>query len=266
TQVGRTRPILDDERVREAIDSLGLWAEPATATVAISALNEVPADDALIHVDLRRYFDPSKPIEGSARWSAVVSHLETTAQQCVALGHTNIMVRGSCRLPLWFVAGHSLLDTKGFDVCTVAHNRTWSSVLQPSLTSSNTIKSDKLVEASGGDSAAIAVSVVADDPTPEIIDYLTENSYSGSLFRIRRAEPSTLISAEQGQALALAIRNEARALCRHLRPSKLHLFLACPAPVALLLGRLWDRLPQTTTYEYLGSGTGYEPAVVLQSS
>jgi SMODS-associated and fused to various effectors sensor domain len=60
----------------------------------------------------------------------------------------------------------------------------------------------------------------------------------------------------------MAIRDEARKIATHFRPTKVHLFLATPAGLALLLGHLWDRMPDTQTYEDLAS-RGYQPAFLI---
>jgi hypothetical protein len=65
-------------------------------------------------------------------------------------------------------------------------------------------------------------------------------------------------------ALAQAIRNQVRQLADASRTPRLHLVLACPAGLALLLGHRWNRVPTTQLYEDLGLGARYTPAFLLQ--
>ncbi|WP_428115621.1 SAVED domain-containing protein [Candidatus Poriferisodalis sp.] len=264
-QVGRTRPVLKKSDVEAAVNALGLRTEPPAATIAIAALQEIPSDDALVHLDLRSHLHPSGGTRASARWPEIASRVSVVGDQCLAAGHTRVHVRGACRLPLWFAAGCSLRETRGFDIATFAHSREWSSSNGPELAATNTTLADQLLDG-GGDEFAIAVSVVADDPTSDVAAFLAGSGHNGPLFRIRRSHPEVPIDPAQGQPLALAIRNEVRTLCRKHRPAEIHLFLICPAPVALLLGHLWDRFPRTNTYELLGSGHGYERAIEIESS
>jgi hypothetical protein len=64
-------------------------------------------------------------------------------------------------------------------------------------------------------------------------------------------------------AVALAVRDEVRRLARATSAQRLHLFLACPGGLALLLGHWWNRVPTTQLYEDLGAGRGYAPAFLL---
>ncbi|MEV7230930.1 hypothetical protein AB0M79_28515 [Polymorphospora sp. NPDC051019] len=42
----------------------------------------------------------------------------------------------------------------------------------------------------------------------------------------------------------------------------MHLFMAAPAGLAILLGGVWDRVPTTQTYKDL-NGIGYKPAFLI---
>jgi hypothetical protein len=54
------------------------------------------------------------------------------------------------------------------------------------------------------------------------------------------------------------IRDEMRSLLRETGARRIHLFLAAPAGLALLLGHRWNRIAPTVVYEDLGLD-GYEP-------
>jgi len=76
------------------------------------------------------------------------------------------------------------------------------------------------------------------------------------------ASNASITSCNHAYAVALAVRDLARQIARTVNPPVLHLFMAAPAGLAVLLGGVWDRVPTTQTYEDL-SGNGYEPAFVI---
>lgn len=264
-QVGRTRPVLEKSDIEAVISRLQLRAKPPAATIAISALREVPSDDALVHLDFRDLFHRSDGSRARVPWGEIASRIGEIGDRCLARGYQNVDIRGACRLPLWFATGCALRETRGFDITTMAHSHEWSSTGGASPATTATILTDQLTDGPGSQ-LAIAVSIVSDDPTADAVSFLAEDGHTGPLFRIRRLDPETSIDPAQGQPLALAVRNEIRTLCREHRTTNIHLFLMCPAPIALLLGHLWDRLPHTVTYEYVGAGSGYERAVTIEAS
>ena len=62
-----------------------------------------------------------------------------------------------------------------------------------------------------------------------------------------------------GQAVAYAqeLRNMVRAQLERQPSDRVHLFLAGPGGLALLLGHRWNRVVPTIVYEDLGPGRGY---------
>ena len=265
-QVERTRPVLDRDAVATAIEELGLRLAPPKAIVAVAALGPVPTDDTLISVDLCDAMGaPGEPL-GPDRWSGILQRIEGIGDQCRAAGQSDLEVRATCRLPTWFAIGRSLRDTQGFDVSTIAHGNEWASGSPTTLALPDTITVDSLTSGPDASSIAVIISVVEDDPSEEMLEYLKSQHPDPHVVRIRRTDAKTPIDPAQGRALAQAIRNEVRRIARANKPEHINLFLACPAPVALLLGHLWDRLPATTSHEYLGPGAGYEPTFVFAAS
>ena len=56
-----------------------------------------------------------------------------------------------------------------------------------------------------------------------------------------------------------SVREQARAHARDA--DHVHLFMQCPAGVALMLGHQWNVMPDTTIYEYVDKS--YHPTVTL---
>ena len=68
------------------------------------------------------------------------------------------------------------------------------------------------------------------------------------------AGPTAISDGGAARDMAVAMRNEVRGFVRSHRPSKLHLFLACPGAFAMLLGHCWDRVADTQVYADLAPG------------
>jgi hypothetical protein len=66
---------------------------------------------------------------------------------------------------------------------------------------------------------------------------------------------------EHGRALAGVISAKLReATASH--SAELHLFVAAPLPLVILIGHRWNRMPLTQLYD-LGPGKGYTPTFTL---
>ncbi len=74
-----------------------------------------------------------------------------------------------------------------------------------------------------------------------------------------------ITSSAHATAAAVGIRDLVRQLVREHGARRLHLFLAAPHGLVLLLGHLWDRMPPTQLYEDLGVGNAYQPAFLVSN-
>jgi hypothetical protein len=115
-----------------------------------------------------------------------------------------------------------------------------------------------------GSDLAVAVGLAL-DPTDEVVAYLRAATIPvDNLLTITPAAGADDQSiAGPGQAVRYAqhIRDLVRGdLSRHAEPELIHLFLAGPGGLALLLGHRWNRIRQTVVYEHLSTGRGYAPA------
>jgi hypothetical protein len=73
--------------------------------------------------------------------------------------------------------------------------------------------------------------------------------------------------AGPGEAIAYAqvLRNAVRAELERAPADRVHLFLAGPGALALLLGHRWNRVAPTAVYEDLGPGRGYIQAFIVDA-
>jgi hypothetical protein len=115
-----------------------------------------------------------------------------------------------------------------------------------------------------GEPLALSIAVSA-DPSAEASTHLQAIGTTMGHLRLAPAEGASsqaIISPEHAWSTALKLRDEVRRIVATLRPPAVHLFLATPGGLALLLGHVWDRMPLTQTYEDLGPN-GYQPAFII---
>jgi hypothetical protein len=93
------------------------------------------------------------------------------------------------------------------------------------------------------------------DTQAPIRDVITVSVPSG------QAKDNAITDPAEAVALAVGIRDVARQAVR--TSPRIHLFAACPAGLALLLGHRWNRVSATYVYEDLK--TSYMHAYTIQS-
>ena len=113
-----------------------------------------------------------------------------------------------------------------------------------------------------GDDLAVALAVAA-EPIEDVIafaraselpvDAVARVALPGGPRAARIADGGDAVGAVHG------IRDATRRLLRETAARRIHLFLAAPAGLALLLGHRWNRIAPTVVYEDLGLDD-YQPA------
>ncbi len=262
----RERTITVGELAKMVESRLGRRAARGGLLV-IEGIDDAPsagdADVTLRFVDLyenteafsrRRLRDPDA-------WQREVwPQLSAAATALRDAGYSRVVVSGPMRLPMWFGAGSALRHVLGFNLEVAQRDQLWSSddvgTAPPMATSLTTI--------GRGKDLALAVGIAA-DPTTEVAAHIKTDARIGRLLQITpSAGPGneSVADGPNAAAMAEAIRNHVRAALDG-SIDHLHLFLAAPAGLALLLGHRWNALRPTTVYEHLGTGRGYEPTFVV---
>jgi hypothetical protein len=77
--------------------------------------------------------------------------------------------------------------------------------------------------------------------------------------------PEVVPDGPTAARMAVGWRDAVRDLVEEYRAQHIHLFLAVPGGLALLLGHRWNALRPTTVYEHLGAGSGYESTLTIQA-
>lgn len=257
---------IDLETIRAAVTDLGLHAGRVWPTVSIATLKPDPvADQALYALDWVDRFDGDEPYARRrprlpATWDDLAADLADLPNHLA--GVDAVLVTGSIRLATGFAVGAALRKVTGVDVAWKQGPQIWNSdhpyaeVLTP--------RTDITTLGQGGDTAIVVD--IATNATPDVIDWLRDTKTAvGDVITVSvpsgQAKDDAIADPAQAVALAVGIRDVARRAAR--TSPRIHLFMACPAGLALLLGHRWNRVATTDVYEDLK--TEYVHAYTIQS-
>jgi hypothetical protein len=252
--------------VEAAINRLGLRRGEPWETLVVQALDQEPnVKEAAVALDWVAHFagDQARTRRGlkdPGGWNTVLRSDLIAAE--AALGSKRILVRGYARLPVWFAVGTQLARTRGYHVGTIQSGKLWSS--ECNAPGSPSLIPTCIHPPQEGEPLALSIAVSA-DPSAEASTHLQAIGTTMGHLRLAPAEGASsqaIISPEHAWSTALKLRDEVRRIVATLRPPAVHLFLATPGGLALLLGHVWDRMPLTQTYEDLGPN-GYQPAFII---
>jgi hypothetical protein len=256
--------------INEAIDRLGIRAQEPSAVLMIKALDESdPELDPSVCLDWVDRFRGSEArnrrgLKNPADWETLLRPQLVRAQQRFrSLGAHRVLITGTMRLPTWFTAAVMVQETAGFTPAKIKDGELWvrpPGHVQPAELQLSVPVSDLPT----GSDVALALAISC-DPTEDVQHYLASSGQTMPVLTATLpcgASTSSITGPRHAYAVALAVRDLAREIARRLNPPVLHLFLAAPAALAVLLGGVWDRVPTTQTYEDL-TVSGYEPAFLI---
>lgn len=257
---------LDLADIREFIEAGRLRAEEMRAIVSVATLTPDPlAKHALVAIDWvdrlegddaygkRRPRPPATWLELQDEIEALPSRLGSTRR---------VLVTGSLRLAPAFTVGAALRQVSGYDVAAVQRGTVWSSD-EAYSTSAPPVIAEHSVDQ--GDDLAVAIEV-ATPIADEVMAWVREHHVP--VHRLLAMSPAggprdnAVASASDACALAVGIRDAVR---REVKGCpRVHLFLAGPMGLALLLGHRWNRIATTVVYEDLAA-LGYDAAFTVHA-
>lgn len=266
---GRRKATADD--INTEIDRLRLRARDPRAVLLVQAINRDPnPNDATVALDwVDLYEGDSPPTRRQPRepsgWATMSTDLDTAATRLSAQGLRDIVIRGDMRQATFFTIGARFAQVTGTNITYIQHGTPWPSdaaripVPPPERT---------LIPVNTGNDLAVAIGMTI-DPVPAVTKYLTDAGVPvGSLLVLMPAEGAhdqSVASAGHAVAYAQALRNAVRAQMESASSNRVHLFLAGPGGLALLLGHRWNCVAPTTVYEHLGPGRGYVRAFTVDA-
>lgn len=256
--------------IDQAVERLGIRVQNPFTVLAINALDEdLALPDPAIVLDWVHRFRGTEArnrrgLKSPTEWEVVLRPELLQAQRTLrSLGARRIIITGTMRLPTWFTAGVTFQETAGFTPATLKDGQLWT---KPSgaIVPAPLVLSSPISSLRSGAEVALSLAV-SDDPTPDAKRYIASTGKNIPIITVQLptgVSNTSITDCAHAYAVALGVRDLARQLARITKPPTLHLFMAAPAGLALLLGGLWDRVPATQTYEDLSSN-GYEPAFTI---
>lgn len=263
---------ISTEGIRDKIKELNLQQEYPATIISIQAIDYDPiassADIKFNWIDLYEGDEPRnrRKLKNETLWNNKMRpEIHEAVGKIRSMQNHRVLVRGYVRLPTWFVVGVEFAKTAGFEVVAQWRGNICSS--NGNLSDYEVYISDE-EEIGNGSNIAIGVSI-STDLSFDVIDYI--NKSDSAIGRYICLKPkkgcdnSVISNNDEMRGCAIKIRDTVRQLTRQYKPTEIHLFLASPCELALLLGHLWDRLPNTQLYEDQGSGQGYIPSFLIKN-
>jgi hypothetical protein len=252
---------LDAAALAEIIAEKRLERGASRATLLVQQLDKDPLPElATAAVDWVDLFEGDEPgarrqLREPSGWNEVLrAQLREAVAEVKQQGHRDVLVAGKMRLSTGLVAGVELSDVAGFAVAIRQRDDEWSS----SGDRAEVELERHEVEVGQGDELAIGISFAA-DLTDDVVAYLRAEGIPISRFvnflPAGGASRSAISGPEEARGYAQALLDALRT--ETASTSQLHLFQAGPLGLSLLLGHVWNRLPEAQLYEDLGAGAGY---------
>lgn len=173
-------------------------------------------------------------------------------------GARRIMVTGSLRQATAFTIGAALRMVTNVNLAVLQGDQLWTSDTDYTEPIPPTVTEHPLEQ---GDELAVAIAV-ATHVTDDVLAFLRGCQVPVDRLVVLQppggAKDNSVATAATAVALAVGIRDQIRRAVKE--PRRVHLFLAGPMGLSLLLGHRWNRVAPTTVYEEVRSETQYHPA------
>jgi hypothetical protein len=265
-QVVAGRRELGLDAIQNAVSSRALRAGPTRTIVSIATLTpDRLAAQAAYAIDWVDRFDgpdayAKRRPKAPATWQQLQADIEDIPARLGAASH--VAITGSLRLAPAFAVGAALRMVTNTDIAVMQRGTPWPSDA-PYSTPIMPTSTD--YDIGQGEDVAIAIEV-ATTITADVQAFLLDRHIPvGRLIVLGPPggpRDNSVAGPEQACALGIGLRDAARRAA-HGRP-RVHLFLATPMGLALLLGHRWNRVAPTIVYEDLAA-LGYEAAFTVSA-
>ena len=254
----RDRTLAVEEIADALTERVGRRTRPRALVVVEGIDNHPAADSADVAVRFVELYAGDEPysrfeLRDPADWQDVVwTELRDAAAELAGRGLHDVVVAGAMRLPMWFAVGCALRGVEGFHVSTNRLGQEWTSREIGTLP----VLDVEVVQIGEGDDPRVAVVLsIAADAAEAGLAHARSEGFGKVVLVAPAAGPSggAVADAPSGTAMAEAIRNSVR---DHLAADTraVHLYLAAPAGLALVLGNKWNRVRPTVVYEHTPAG------------
>lgn len=263
---------VDPEQFAEIIGALGLRAQDPDSILVVQAIGHDDltdiADAAIDWVDRFEGSQPSerRQLKDPAEWVSVLQPELVEASSIAAKTGKRVRLGGHMRLSTAFLVGVELSERIGIDIVRRERDGTdWTA--HGDVADFGVVAE---IETLGEGTDLVVALATNGDPRPDIRGYVAAALPSaGSMITlIPSAGPSNYVFTSPAD-----VRGWARGVIGRLRenwpdppPERAHVFQWGSLFGALLLGRVWNRMPETVLYDDLGPGAGYTPTFVIARS
>jgi hypothetical protein len=255
--IGEGERMLDAAGLRSFVERRERSADDRRGVLLVQALDHDPWPEAAnVVLDWVDLFDGTeagnrRQLRDPALWNAQVKdELRAAVLEMRRQGFEDVFVAGLMRTAPAFAVGYHFSDVAGFAVATRQRAETWASRGDASAIALD--RSDTKI--GRGDDVAIGVSI-SNDLSEDVLRFLElEALLIGRFVHILpRSGVGNDVIADDAAARGLArqIVVEAREAVRDAGATRVHLFLTMPKGLAVLLGNIWNALPETVVYEHL---------------
>lgn len=253
--VKETRDPRDAARVAADVANLDLRAEEPRALVAIHGIDAVRDDGAVERLTWIQRFRGDEPetrrgLIVPSEWNGILKpELNAMKDRLIGRAQQRVLLRGALRLPSWFALGATLREVAGFNIAMDYRGEVWVADAEGLPIPPVEIRRDELL----GEGRTALVLAISTDDTETVREKVVDD-HTGRLVTLAPVEGpahTSLSGPSEAMALAVAVRDWVRA---NVSESEIDLVLMAPAPFALFLGHLWDRIAPTTVHEDLISG------------
>jgi len=254
------------DAIQGVVSRLALRRGPARTIVSVATL--VPdrlADQAAYAIDWVDRFDGADAYtkrrpKAPATWQQLQADIEDIPARIGATSHVGIT--GSFRLASAFTVGAALRMVTSTDIAVMQRGTPWPSDAPYTTPVTPTFA---VYDIGQGQDVAIAIEV-ASPMTADVQAFLQDQHIPVGRLVVfgppGGPRDNAVTGPEHACALAVGLRDAARRAARaHLR---VHLFLATPMGLAVLLGHRWNRIAPTIVYEDLAA-LGYEAAFTISA-
>ncbi|MEU1763125.1 SAVED domain-containing protein [Micromonospora sp. NPDC005652] len=260
------RRIITREDIRKEVVRENLRADDPRAVLLVQAIKREPhPDDAAVVLDWVDLYDGDTPPlrrqpRDSADWVTMSNDIDEAVETLTVQGHADIVLRGFMRQATFFTVGARLAQVSGTTITYLQNGAAWASnARHVPVSAPNGITTT----VGAGNELAVAIGMSV-DPTTAVTRYVTDTylpiNRILTLLPADGAHDQSVAGPGEAVAYAQALRNAIRQDLERDPAARVHLFLAGPGGLALLLGHRWNRVAPTTVYEDLGAGRGYVSA------
>jgi hypothetical protein len=262
--------VVSEQDIQQAVE--GLRRVDPSAILVLQAIDSDPhAEEATIALDWVDLFDGDRPQvrvrpRHASGWQRMARDLVDAANALESDGWRSTLIRGAMRQATFFRLGAALPIVRGHTLRYLQGRQLWSTDTRKAPIAEPQVQRTPLHL---GTDLAVAIGVTL-DPTRAVANYLRETGIPANHLLTSQpaagADDQSIAGAEQAVTYAETIRNLVRGeLDQQPGVEYIHLFLAGPGSLALLLGHRWNRTRPTIVYEHLGVGRGYTPAFTVDA-